>query len=170
MNDTIINLTELQAKHKEWASKRYGLTKKRISLESAAGVCEEAGELIHAVLKEFQRDGGRIDHRYDNVDFESLIRDAAGDIVMFLLDLANLRGFDLGAIILRVAEHVMNRDEEPIETVKQIKCGGFIRSYGGGYICDICDFNHFHDLCTEETCPFWGIDDGYAHEPVRRIV
>jgi NTP pyrophosphatase (non-canonical NTP hydrolase) len=67
-------------------------------------VAEEMGELAHAVLKQSQGiRGTREDHDAD-------MRDAIGDIVIYLAGLCSAKGWDLDKIVETTAYEVMRRD------------------------------------------------------------
>jgi len=67
------------------------------------GAMEELGELAHAHLKEEQ--GIRTDE-----DHEGNAMDAIGDIVIYLMDYCNQRGFLFSGIIETTWAHVKQRD------------------------------------------------------------
>lgn len=96
-----IDLDELQSKHAEWAVENFG--ENRPSYHPLLGAVEELGELAHAHLK--QEQGIRT-----NEDHEAEARDAVGDVVMYLLDYCNLRGWSIAEIISEVEEEVFDRD------------------------------------------------------------
>ena len=77
---------------------------KRKTLQCALGVCEEAGELAHAVLK---RDQGI---RGTAAEHEAAMQDAIGDVVIYLMDLCCREGWSLAAIIEATAAQVLKRD------------------------------------------------------------
>ena len=74
----------------------------RPSHQPLLGMMEELGELTHAHLKEEQ--GIR------KQDYEAKIKDAIGDIFVYMLDYANARGYDVENIISSVWKEVKKRD------------------------------------------------------------
>lgn len=68
--------------------------REELAIQCCLGVVEEAGELAWAVLR------GDTDE----------VRDAVGDVFLYLLDLCNRLGFDMEEIITEVAEKVHGRD------------------------------------------------------------
>ncbi len=67
------------------------------------GVVEEVGELSHAHLKELEGIRGNQDHTAN-------AKDAVGDIIIFLTDYCNSRGFDMNEILTDVWSEVKQRD------------------------------------------------------------
>jgi NTP pyrophosphatase (non-canonical NTP hydrolase) len=71
--------------------------------ELALGVCEEAGELAQCVLK--------IHRQMRKSEFdEDRLKDAVGDIVIFLMGVCDSRGWLLSETIKDTAKKVMARD------------------------------------------------------------
>jgi NTP pyrophosphatase (non-canonical NTP hydrolase)/plasmid maintenance system antidote protein VapI len=99
--DKTLNLYELQLEHLEWASHNFPDNDK---VNPILGVCEEAGELAHAVLKMRQNiRGSEQEHREE-------IEDAIGDICIYLLDVCNKYGFNLERVIRKTWNEVKQRD------------------------------------------------------------
>lgn len=96
-------IRNLQREHREWA--QYNFPEQwDHPHQPVLGVCEEAGELAHAVLKWQQNIRGRADHHFTEM------RDALGDIFIYMLSFANVMGWDLQDIIANVWEGVKLRD------------------------------------------------------------
>lgn len=76
--------------------------------EPLVGVAEEVGELSHAFLKRHQRI--RL-----NEDHDAKIRDALGDVLIYLCDFANREGVDLDEVLAETWAHVRQRDWRPSE-------------------------------------------------------
>lgn len=95
------DLEHLQAKLDAWAIENFG--EGRPSYHPLLGAVEELGELAHAHLK--QEQGIRV-----NEDHEANARDAVGDVVMYLLDYCNTRGWSIAEIISEVEAEVFKRD------------------------------------------------------------
>ena len=81
----MITLSDLQGELRLWQEHNFP---GRESWEPLMGVAEEVGELSHAHLKQHQ--GIR-----RNEDHEAKARDAVGDIIVYLADYCNARGFSL---------------------------------------------------------------------------
>lgn len=77
----------------------------RATWEPVMGVAEEAGELSHAFLKRHQRIRG------ENHDEE--IKDAIGDIIVYLADVCNAEDFDLQECLDITWAKVKKRDWRP---------------------------------------------------------
>jgi NTP pyrophosphatase (non-canonical NTP hydrolase) len=68
------------------------------------GMTEELGEIAHHILKRAQGiRGGDVDH-------EAEIRDGCADLVIFMMGLADLEGFDLLTAINEAWDGVKHRD------------------------------------------------------------
>ena len=83
-------LGKIQDEVKEWTDRNFPYGE---WWQSLLGVGEEVGELNHALLKQHQG------IRALDEDLEDEARDAVGDIVIYLMDLCNRRGWDLEKII-----------------------------------------------------------------------
>jgi len=94
---------KLQAEVHAWAKRNFGSTD-RDALRCTLGVCEEAGELAHAILK---RDQGI---RGTKEEHEAKARDAIGDIAVYLMHLCGDEGWSFPEIVEAVAREVLQRD------------------------------------------------------------
>lgn len=99
----MIDVDDLQRRHGDWCHKNFGESDRSI-LHCALGVCEEAGELAHSILKADQGIRG------DQAEHDLAARDACGDIVMYLLDLCARKGWSLESILHTVEAEVHARD------------------------------------------------------------
>lgn len=96
-------LSDLQVCLARWQVRNFGgATGEQIAL----GVCEEAGEIAHAVLKASQRIRGMADP--DAV--REAVGDGIADCAVYLMQLATLYRLDFGALVEGVAVEVMKRD------------------------------------------------------------
>jgi NTP pyrophosphatase (non-canonical NTP hydrolase) len=96
-----MNLRQLQAELAPWVAHNFG---DRPWQQPLMGVAEEVGELNHALLKQWQGIRGmREEH-------EAAAKDAVADIVIYLADLCNARGWDFGAIVEETWARVSKRD------------------------------------------------------------
>lgn len=95
-------LSDLQVALARWQVKNFGgATAEQIAL----GVCEEAGEVAHAVLKAAQRIRGQDDaekHRED-------VGDAIADCAIYLAQMATLYRLDFATLFAETARVVMQR-------------------------------------------------------------
>ena len=92
-------LDEIQDEHADWVLHNFP---NATPVEAVLGVSEEAGELSHGMLKEIQGIRGN-DHIPE-------MRDAIGDICIYLLHLCNLMGWSLLDIVDETWRHVQQRD------------------------------------------------------------
>jgi len=93
-------LPKLQAEMKRWVE--YNFTETN-SVEQFLGVVEEVGELAHAIVKLHQGIRG------DAETLEAEERDAIGDIVIFLMNYCNFRGYDFEKIVALTWENVVSK-------------------------------------------------------------
>ena len=93
-------LQKIQAEHVVWEHENFGEGE---VWHSILGLTEEVGELCHAYLKDTQ--GIRT-----NEDHGDKLKDAAGDIVIYLVSFCNKMNFDLSDIIQVVWDSVKKRD------------------------------------------------------------
>lgn len=96
-------LAELQSDTQIWREKNFPPEHRTPELQTL-GVCEEAGELAHAVLK--MRQGIRGTHE----QHIAAIEDAAGDITIYLCGLFSNLGLDLEAAVSKAWTEVQTRD------------------------------------------------------------
>ncbi len=95
-----LTLRELQEQQRPWVEHNFG---DRPAYWPLLGAMEELGELAHAHLKEEQ--GIRT-----NEDHVANAKDAVGDILIFLSDYCEARGFDLQEILETTWASVKQRD------------------------------------------------------------
>jgi NTP pyrophosphatase (non-canonical NTP hydrolase) len=70
--------------------------------ELALGVCEEAGELAQCILKLHRR------MRQEEFD-EARLKDAVGDVVVYLMGICGARGWKLSEVVEETARRVTAR-------------------------------------------------------------
>jgi NTP pyrophosphatase (non-canonical NTP hydrolase) len=93
----------LQVQLARWQTKNFG----HVPLEQKTlGVCEEAGELAHAVLKGIQGIRG-LDARDQ---FLTEAGDAIADCTVYLMQVCTSLRLDFGTLLFGIATHVMERD------------------------------------------------------------
>lgn len=93
-----MKLHDLQREHAEWQEKNFGFPSPE---QLFLGVVEEVGELAHAQLKMAQgiRGVGEAD-----------VKDAVGDVVIFLAGFCTAMGYDFGKIVETTWSQVKQRD------------------------------------------------------------
>jgi NTP pyrophosphatase (non-canonical NTP hydrolase) len=96
-------LRQIQQETHEWRIRNFALEHRSAPLQ-VLGVCEEAGELSHAVLKDVQ--GIRGTH----AEHVEEARDAMGDIVIYLCGVADAMGLDLQECVESAWNEVRQRD------------------------------------------------------------
>lgn len=94
-------LGKLQAEIRDWRMYNFPDT---TYLQQFMGIVEEVGELSHVMLKEAQG----IRRNTDDVDAE--IKDAIGDISIFMINFCDLHGWDYEKILAQTWETVAGRD------------------------------------------------------------
>ncbi len=95
-----LSLRQLQEEVRPWTEHNFG---HRPSWQPLLGLMEELGELSHAHLKGEQKIRTNEDHL-------ASAQDAVGDLIIYLADYCNLRGFDMQTILQATWEKVMKRD------------------------------------------------------------
>lgn len=96
-----MGIKEIQWEQRAWAEHNFGT---RDATHALLGVSEEVGELSHAHLKMLQ--GIRITPEL----FQAKARDAIGDIIIFLMDYCNAKGWELEDIVQETWNQVKWRD------------------------------------------------------------
>lgn len=96
-------LDEIERRHSEWESKNFPPEAHTLPLVTL-GVCEEAGELAHAVLKwEAKIRGSEEVHRAEAID-------AVGDITMYLMGVCRHLGVKFSDCIIHSWNEIEKRD------------------------------------------------------------
>jgi NTP pyrophosphatase (non-canonical NTP hydrolase) len=96
-------LEEVQNQSRAWRAEAYPETR-NIELQ-ALGVCEEAGELAHAVLKYKQGIRG-----YDRDKTRKEVADAIGDIVIYACGVADQLDIKVSDAVYEAWQHVKERN------------------------------------------------------------
>lgn len=99
-----IMLEDLQDGVHLWTTKNFGPPASRNKLHPVLGVAEEAGELCHAALKMDQGIRGTTEEHLEKM------KDALGDIVIYMADVCNTYGFRLSDCIEETWEKVERRN------------------------------------------------------------
>lgn len=86
----------IQAEHKAWVDVEYPGQPK---WQPAAGMLEEAGELLRVVLKHNQHLQFGVEERYKGVDWDAELVDAIGDCAIFCCSLCNASGWSFDAMV-----------------------------------------------------------------------
>lgn len=97
----MIDFRKLQNEADEWQRRNFPNSS---ALETILGVVEEVGELVHTILK------SRQGIRYNEVEARYKMRDAVGDIVMYLINFCNYMGWDFAEVVEETWEQVKDRD------------------------------------------------------------
>lgn len=87
---------ELQSEHKEWLSRMYP---GQPAMIPAAGVIEETGELLHAILKLEQFRLWGKEPRYTPEELHAKLIDAIGDCGIYVCSLCNARKWDFDILV-----------------------------------------------------------------------
>ena len=96
-----MDLEHLEAEHRVWHSENFGLHQP--AWPSLLGVSEEVGELCHAFLK--RHEGLRSEE-----DHDAAIRDAIGDIVIYLLGFCKREEISFSECLEETWERVKQRN------------------------------------------------------------
>ena len=89
-----MTLEELQGEHFVWVSSMYP---NQPAWLPAAGMVEEAGELLHTVIKVHQCRTWGPEARYVNTDWYAEMVDAIGDCAIYVCSLCNAKGWILSS-------------------------------------------------------------------------
>ena len=96
-------LRQIQQETREWRMRNFPIEHRSAAMQ-VLGVCEETGELSHAVLKDIQ--GIRGTH----ADHVEEARDAMGDIIIYLCGVADAMGVELAECVESAWNEVRQRD------------------------------------------------------------
>lgn len=97
------SILDVQGESREWRAEAYPETR-NVELQ-ALGVCEEAGELAHAVLKYKQGIRG-----YDREKTRAEVADAIGDIFIYACGVADQLDINVTEAIVDAWRHVKERN------------------------------------------------------------
>ena len=92
-------MNDLQAEHKAWLATMYP---NQPTLIPAAGMVEEAGELLHAVLKMEQQKLWSAEARHG--DLHSKLRDAIGDCGIYACSMCNACDWDFNKLYMEATK------------------------------------------------------------------
>lgn len=87
---------ELQREHAVWLDRMYPA---QPSWLPAGAALEEAGELLHAVMKQEQVRLWGKERRYADVDWQAKMLDAIGDVAISLCSLCNAQGWQFADLM-----------------------------------------------------------------------
>jgi len=104
-------LSEIQTDQILWSEWNFG---NHPAWHPLLGIQEEVGELAHAFLKRTQ--GIR-----KNQDHDAAIRDAVGDIVIYLMDFCSCEGIDLQEAVEDALDTVRKRNWKADPTSGEVK-------------------------------------------------
>jgi NTP pyrophosphatase (non-canonical NTP hydrolase) len=108
------SLRQFQQEQKEWSDKNF-VGKK--DYQPLLGAVEELGELAHAHLK------GEQGIRGTDVELRSMAQDAVADVIIYLADYCNMRGFDLEQILEQTWGQVKQRNWKKNKLNGEVKNG-----------------------------------------------
>jgi NTP pyrophosphatase (non-canonical NTP hydrolase) len=94
-------LYEMQKEHISWSQKNFP---NETWQDVLMGVVEEVGELNHYLLKQKQGIRGTSE------EHEAGAKDSVGDIVIYLMHVCNIRGWDMQEVVEKTHAHVLSRD------------------------------------------------------------
>ena len=106
LNDPLLpvnHMSSTQIKLARWQARNFGSATLQ---DLALGVCEEAGELAHAVLKHLQGIRGLKDPQIAKIK----IADALADVCIYATQIATLLRIDFGENYIATVEQVLERD------------------------------------------------------------
>jgi NTP pyrophosphatase (non-canonical NTP hydrolase) len=93
------SMRKIQREQGPWVKHNFG---NRPAWMPLVGMMEELGELAHAFLKKSQK--------IRKQDYDAKMKDAIGDIVIFMSDFANSQNFDIEEIVQATWDEVSQRD------------------------------------------------------------
>lgn len=96
-----MNFEEIQKQHKKWVEYNFG---DHDPEDPFLGIVEELGEMAHARLK--RKEGIRGSKETHTLK----IKDACGDICLYLMDFCRTEGYELFEALAETWEHVKKRD------------------------------------------------------------
>lgn len=96
-------INTVQAQFKEWSQKNFGPLPDTFHITK---LTEEVGEAAHAVVRLYHQSQGK----KVNPKSEDNLKDALGDIMIILMNLANNHGWSLATIFRETANEVLARD------------------------------------------------------------
>lgn len=102
-NHRLHDLDAIQKQLEDWRNKNFGYHS-HSWMENYMGMVEELGELTHARLKGMQGIRGT------EKGFREDEQDAIGDILIYLLNYCNTRGFNVGKILDQTMNEVLARN------------------------------------------------------------
>jgi NTP pyrophosphatase (non-canonical NTP hydrolase) len=105
----MLDLVSLQQELHEWRQRNFPDTSG--PAHQVLGVAEETGELAHAILKQSQGIRGSFEQH------DSEMKDAVGDVTIYLMGLCSAKGWDFEVILEDTARYVLKRDwlGDPVE-------------------------------------------------------
>jgi NTP pyrophosphatase (non-canonical NTP hydrolase) len=118
-----MDFNELQKTLHEW--RQYNFPDTYTLWHQFMGVTEELGEMAHAILKQSQGIRGSYE------EHEEDLRDAVGDLTIYLMGLCSVKGWSFEEVVMKTADTVLRRDwvENPddgyAEDVAKAKAEGY---------------------------------------------
>lgn len=146
-------MRDMQAEHKLWLARLYP---NQPAAFPAAGMVEEAGELMHVLLKCQQASisGKHPEARYRDADWNAKFRDAVGDCAIYCCSLCNANGWDFEDLVehakLMLRRKVLTAFDAAAELVAHAVSACQEPSVRG---CSVCFMAELLTICT-----LWGVD------------
>lgn len=107
----------VQKQHAEWLRRLYP---GQVAKFPAAGMVEEAGELMHVLLKCQQANGGEHpEQRYHGSDWNTKFVDAVGDCGIYVCSLCNTVGWDFEEL-LSDAKRLVSKEKSVFDAAAQL--------------------------------------------------
>lgn len=103
-------MKKLQQEHREWLAKTFSDQPKWLP---AAGMVEEAGELLQSRLKSFREGQWGKEDRYKHVSWREEFIDAIGDCGIYICSLCNAMAWDF--------EYILNEPSAPVTGMTPIE-------------------------------------------------
>lgn len=146
----------IQAEHREWVTRWYPNQPKIVP---AAGMVEEAGELLHCVLKLLQQDLWGKDARYEEEKLKEKLVDAVGDCAIYLCSLCNACGTDFEALHSLEFEEYGGIDAPLENSVQLVACAARVAEaiqFKAGWVWKLAAKEYI--LRLKLVCRLFGID------------
>ncbi len=125
MTSTSLDLSSFQEEHRQWLATMYP---NQDPVFPAAGMLEEAGELMHALLKNQGRHVWGEEVRYAGTDWNAAIVDAIGDCAIYACSLCNAMGWNFGTIAMEAWNFIAEPRSAFSDVAKLVQIGTFAAS------------------------------------------
>lgn len=141
-------MKQIQEEHAEWLAREYP---GQHPLFPACGLVEEAGELMHALLKLNQETVWGADPRYAGVAWQNKLVDAIGDCALFACSLCNTKGWDFAELCLAASAY---REQQ----LTAMEAAAFLVKSAADVVLLPCEGSLLKFLAQlQALCSSWGI-------------